>query len=143
MLRAVSALFQKEIRVEDSLARVGGEEFCVILPGIDLSHAVLAAERLRAALEANVVQSAAGGIQVTVSLGVAEFDAMRHPNLEALVSEADGRLYEAKSSGRNRVMPSPPRRGVRSYSRTVPDGRTLRGEITGSFSSDPPDSSES
>jgi two-component system cell cycle response regulator len=142
VLRAVSALFQKEIRLEDSLARVGGEEFCVILPGIDLPHGVLAAERLRAALEATVVQTPAGGVQVTISLGVAEFDAMRHASLDALIAEADGRLYEAKASGRNRVMPNPPRRGVRAYSRTIPDGRALRGEITGSFSTDPPDSTE-
>jgi len=143
VLRAVSALLQKEIRLEDSLARVGGEEFCVILPGIDLAHGVLAAERLRAALEAAVIQTVAGGIQVTMSLGVAEFDAMRHASLEGLVGDADGRLYEAKAAGRNRVMPNPPRRGVRSSSRTIPDGRALRGEITGSFRPDPPDGSES
>jgi len=128
VLRGVSAIFQKEIRLEDSLARVGGEEFCVILPGIDLPHGVLAAERLRVALESAPVPSMAGPVEVTVSLGVAEFDATRHPSLETLMTEADGRLYEAKEGGRNRVMPSPPRRGSRSHSRTVPDGKSLRVE---------------
>jgi len=130
VLRGVSALFQKEIRLEDSLARVGGEEFCVILPGIDLAHAVLAAERLRAALAGTSLSSGAGPIQVTVSLGVAEFDPTRHSSLDALVAEADGRLYEAKHGGRNRVMPRAPQRGSRPHARTVPDGRSLRGETS-------------
>jgi len=133
VLRAVSALFQREIRLEDSLARVGGEEFCVILPGIDLAHGVMAAERLRVALEAGPVPTSAGGVEVTVSLGVADFDPARHSSLEALASEADGRLYEAKAAGRNCVMPSPPHRGPRSTSRTVPDGRALRGELAASL----------
>lgn len=138
VLRGVSAIFQKEIRLEDSLARVGGEEFCVILPGIDLAHGVLAAERLRQALESAVLASAAGGVQVTVSLGVAEFDATRHASLDALVSDADARLYEAKKGGRNRVMPSAPQRLSRPHSRTVPDGRSLRAEAAASLPPDPP-----
>jgi two-component system, cell cycle response regulator len=142
VLRGVSAVFQREIRLEDSLCRVGGEEFCIILPGISLSHGVMAAERLREAMESGPIDSPVGGIMVTVSLGVAEFDPTRHPSLEQLMSEADARLYEAKGGGRNRVMPSPPRRGSRSYSRTVPDGRVLRGEL-GSPTSDAPDGSES
>jgi diguanylate cyclase (GGDEF)-like protein len=137
VLRGVSALFQKEIRLEDSLARVGGEEFCVILPGIDLAHGVLAAERLRLALEGAALETSAGPVRVTVSLGVAEFDAMRHASLDALITEADGRLYEAKKSGRNRVVPGAPHRGSRPHSRTVPDGRSLRAEALASMPPDP------
>src|SRR5690606_37182452 len=144
ILRGVAALFQKEIRLEDSLARVGGEEFCVILPGIDLAHGVLAAERLRRTLEDTVLDTSAGPIQITVSLGVAEFDAMRHASLDTLLTEADGRLYEAKKSGRNRVVPAAPHRGSRPNSRTVPDGRSLRAEAAASILPDSPrpDSSE-
>lgn len=137
VLRGVSALFQKEIRLEDSLARVGGEEFCVILPGIDLAHGVLAAERLRLALEGAALETSAGPVRVTVSLGVAEFDAMRHASLDSLMTEADGRLYEAKKGGRNRVVPGAPHRGSRPHSRTVPDGRSLRAEASASMPPDP------
>lgn len=127
VLKNVATLFAKEIRIEDTLARIGGEEFCVILPGVDLLRGILAAERLRFALEAVSVDSCAGPIPVRVSLGVAEFDATRHASLEALTSEADARLYEAKEAGRNRVMPAPPERTARQNNlRTIPDGKTFR-----------------
>jgi diguanylate cyclase (GGDEF)-like protein len=126
VLKAVAALFAKELRVEDSLARVGGEEFCVILAGIDLNGATLAAERLRVALARSPIDTGDGDmVPVTVSLGVAQFDVQRHMSVTDLVGEADERLYDAKRTGRNQVQPPPQKPRPRKMNPTVPDGKAL------------------
>jgi diguanylate cyclase (GGDEF)-like protein len=101
VLRAVAARAGAAVRAGDVLARVGGEEFAILLAGADLARAVEAAERLRRALAAAPVEAAGLALRVTASFGCAALGAGEAP--QALVARADARLYEAKRDGRDRV----------------------------------------
>jgi two-component system cell cycle response regulator len=85
----------------DSVGRYGGEEFLVVLPGCDASHAALQAERMRDAIGATPFVTPSRPVNVTASLGVA---CSSDSAPEALVREADDALYQAKGTGRNRVV---------------------------------------
>lgn len=99
VLRHVGQVLRASIRESDFVARFGGEEFLVILPGTDQQSACLVGEKLRLAIESSPV--APMGV-VTVSVGGAL--AMREfANEEDVVQHADRCLYEAKHAGRNRV----------------------------------------
>jgi diguanylate cyclase (GGDEF)-like protein len=88
----------------DTLARLGGEEFVILLPQTDLAEARYIAERLRRTLEHTPIHTDAGPLHVTISIG-----AMSHPTsdddlpVHKLVQRADQAMYLAKRSGRNRV----------------------------------------
>ena len=99
-LRVVADQLRGQVRVFDSVARFGGEEFVVAMPGTRPDEAQAAAERLRQAIEAQPV--GAHAIPMTVSIGVAH----GQPNVAPadLLHEADMALYEAKRTGRNRVV---------------------------------------
>jgi diguanylate cyclase (GGDEF)-like protein len=101
VLRAVAARAAGAIRAGDLLARIGGEEFGILLPAADLARAVDAAERIRTTLAALPVEAAGIALAITASLGCAALARGETP--EALVARADARLYEAKGAGRNRV----------------------------------------
>ncbi len=101
VLRAVAARAQGAVRAGDVVARLGGEELGVLLPGADLSCAAEVAERIRAALAALPVDAGGHALSVTASLGCATFAPGEAP--EALVARADARLYDAKRDGRNLV----------------------------------------
>jgi diguanylate cyclase (GGDEF)-like protein len=90
------------LRQEDVLGRWGGEEFLIVLPGLDCVRARVVAERLRIAVSAVRFEWVNQSIAVTISLGVDEI--ARGDSIDTLVSRADLHLYEAKSAGRNRVM---------------------------------------
>ena len=101
VLRAVARALQQQIRTGDAVYRYGGEEFLVLLPEQSIESAALAAERLRAAVEALGLPHPAGGV-VTVSAGVAALsDGECKP--DELFELADQALYRAKAGGRNRV----------------------------------------
>jgi diguanylate cyclase (GGDEF)-like protein len=101
VLRSVSRALDRQIRTGDALYRYGGEEFLALLPEQSIESAALAAERLRAAVEALALPHPAGGV-VTVSAGVA---ALSEPGCrpDQLFELADKALYRAKERGRNRV----------------------------------------
>ena len=101
VLRTVAGALEQQIRTGDALYRYGGEEFLVLLPEQPIEAAALAAERLRAAVEALALPHPAGGV-VTVSAGVAALgdDGCKPDELFELADQA---LYRAKESGRNRV----------------------------------------
>jgi diguanylate cyclase (GGDEF)-like protein/PAS domain S-box-containing protein len=102
VLKALSRTVEATCRDADVPGRLGGEEFAVALPETGLAEALLAAERIRAALAACRVDTPRGGIAFTVSLGVAAAGEW-HEDLEALLKDADTALYKAKQGGRNRV----------------------------------------
>ncbi len=103
-LRLIADTLRTNTRVFDSLARYGGEEFVVVMPGADQDDAMLAAERLRAAVESAVFNAPSGEpLPLTVSVGIG-CAAGRTTTPEALLNTADTALYAAKAAGRNRVM---------------------------------------
>jgi two-component system, cell cycle response regulator len=93
-------------RNTDWSARMGGEEFVVVLEGTGLAGAGIIAERLREAIAAAPMRTRAGMIDVTVSIGVSALDGAADPrdiSVEALMGLADACLYASKEDGRNRV----------------------------------------
>jgi diguanylate cyclase (GGDEF)-like protein len=104
VLKNTARVLTEQVRTEDVLARYGGEEFVVLLRGISLPGAVLAAERLRKAVAETPTSFDGQDIAVTISLGCANLTCLENPGPEQLVQLADSRLYEAKNGGRNRVV---------------------------------------
>jgi diguanylate cyclase (GGDEF)-like protein len=96
ILRSITDIINLRIRVTDSLYRIGGEEFIVVLEGADLQHAAHLAEQLRTLVEANELVSDPA---VTISLGVAELKPGESPN--DWLHRVDEALYRAKHAGRN------------------------------------------
>jgi diguanylate cyclase (GGDEF)-like protein len=102
VIRGVAKVLPEVLRASDIAARWGGEEFLVVLPDTDLAHAARVGERIRAAVERGSFGIPA---RVTVSVGAAQ----RGPDeaAEATIGRADTWLYEAKETGRNRVVARP------------------------------------
>jgi diguanylate cyclase (GGDEF)-like protein len=95
------------LRVNDVLARTGGEEFTILLPDTSASAGILAAERVRQAIEKLEVLFEGEILKFTVSAGVAQFDPSRE-TWEHMMRRADSAMYEAKEHGRNAVRPIAP-----------------------------------
>jgi diguanylate cyclase (GGDEF)-like protein len=108
VLTAVAACISNSLRETEIIARYGGEEFIVILPHTRLPESWIAAERVRKAVENHQTPfQSEGAIRVTVSIGMAQITA-EDENKEAFTRRADGALYRAKQTGRNRVCSDPP-----------------------------------
>ncbi|MDR5906711.1 diguanylate cyclase [Franzmannia qiaohouensis] len=103
VLEDLARLCELQLREEDIPARLGGEEFAVILPLTPLSHCLPLAERLREAIALHDFGFGAG--RVTASIGIAEYR-LGEPR-EAFIERADRRLYRAKHQGRNQVLSQP------------------------------------
>ncbi|KEO56523.1 diguanylate cyclase [Thioclava pacifica] len=103
VLRNAAKVMRAVLRHDDTLARVGGEEFAVLLPGADLEAAFEVGERLRQAVaEASLAMLKGHRVPVTASVGVAQW----HPgeSLQEVYVRTDRALYRAKGKGRNQVM---------------------------------------
>jgi len=101
-LQALVCKVRSMLRTEDSFARTGGEEFAILLPGTTAVAGFAAAERVRVAIEQLAIRFDGGPIQLTVSAGVAQFDA-NSGGWEGLMRRADAAMYDAKRYGRNSV----------------------------------------
>lgn len=106
ILTAFADLLRRHARRIDVTARIGGEEFAVLLPHTGKTHAVLVSERIRKAVE-SVPMGRTKQIPVTVSIGVAQFRGTSTDDGADFLQEADEALYQAKQGGRNRVVASP------------------------------------
>ena len=98
----VVEVMKTHLRSVDLFARIGGEEFAVLLPQTDIESALQAAERLRQDLAQRTVDLEGTQLRVTVSAGVATLDAADR-DLESLLRRADAGLYAARQSGRDRI----------------------------------------
>jgi diguanylate cyclase (GGDEF)-like protein len=103
VLRQLAGAVATHIRREDILARVGGEEFALLLPEVMLENARAAAEKVRVLVEQTQFRFEDQAISVTLSFGVASARPGETIASAELYQAADARLYVAKNSGRNRV----------------------------------------
>ncbi len=103
VLKGVSKIIRDKARDTDIVARYGGEEFVIVMPETDAKGALIIAERIREAVQAEVFQTEMGPLKVTMSLGIAT-----HPenaaDKKSLIDLADQCLYFAKRNGRNQTV---------------------------------------
>jgi diguanylate cyclase len=102
VLKEIANILKFYLRVNTITGRLGGEEFGIILPGVDLESAKNVAERLRKIIENRKIHFDDKVIKVTASFGVTE--AKESDTVESLINRADKALYEAKKSGKNKVV---------------------------------------
>ncbi|WP_299301296.1 diguanylate cyclase [uncultured Litoreibacter sp.] len=107
VLATIARALKANLRDTDMLARIGGEEFLIALPGATPAQAIGTAERLRQVIDETKIKAPATGraVRVTSSIGLVHNDG-RAPSIEVLMAKADEALYCAKSHGRNMVSVS-------------------------------------
>ena len=104
VLKELCHRIKGELRETDCLARLGGEEFGLIMPFTDAEQAQHLAERLRNAVSSTPMKAQEHVIQVTISIGVAERMRDKPDSFQQMFKRADNNLYQAKDLGRNRVQ---------------------------------------
>lgn len=104
VLRQVAGIVQNRLRTEDVFARIGGEEFAILLRGVHLSGCQRLAERLRTQISTSPCHFGSSNIGISISVGCATLECLQHPQAKQLLQLADQRLYQAKAGGRNRVV---------------------------------------
>lgn len=100
-IREVARVLSCGVRQSDLLGRYGGEEFCILLTGVEIDDLEVVLERLRATVAATPIEHQGAEIRVTISLG-ATLDLA--DSLQSMIDRADNCLYRAKQSGRNRFV---------------------------------------
>lgn len=103
VLKVIVDGIKQELRPTDSVARMGGEEFVVILPETDLEGARSIAERIRSRINATTVEAEGQALRVTSSFGIASYDGSAEHWSQTL-ENADAALYQAKALGRDRCV---------------------------------------
>jgi len=104
VLKDICTLLPSLVRKSDYLARYGGEEFVLVLPDTTLYSAVHLAEKLRSKIETHNIDLGGRRIKITASFGVASLE--NKTDGSSLLREADEKLYKAKATGKNCVVPS-------------------------------------
>jgi diguanylate cyclase (GGDEF)-like protein len=103
VLQKVAALLSGSLRTMDFVARIGGEEFVVILPETNLDGAIEVANRLLSAIRENPIETTKGLLPVTVSIGISSGALNDSLDERRMMSDADQALYRAKRTGKDRV----------------------------------------
>lgn len=103
VLQAVAEVLRETIRDQDAVARIGGDEFCILLPDTGLVEAATVAERLRLQVDLMAVSYRGQAVRVFASLGVASSEGCGL-SWQRLMEQSDAALYRAKREGRNRVV---------------------------------------
>lgn len=113
VIRDISEILRRSVRIFDVCTRFGGEEFAVMMPGGTLESAAATAERIRHRVETyDRKGSDLSGLRVTASIGVAV--SPPEPTARDLIEQADRALYQAKNAGKNRVITADPDRSASS-----------------------------
>lgn len=110
VLRAVAERLRDSVRKSDCPARLGGEEFALLMPNTDVAGGEVVAERMAATVREAPVPTPAGPLRVTATLGLTAMSA-RDQSVEEMLKRADEALYDGKRAGRDRVVrrdPPPP-----------------------------------
>lgn len=107
VLQAVASILLSEMRMIDTAARIGGEEFALLLPGTGLARAQKLLQRIQSVIKATVINCGPDKLAVTMSMGVASYRGKLPPDPEKLLVEADKALYRAKRAGKNRIEVAP------------------------------------
>jgi diguanylate cyclase (GGDEF)-like protein len=103
VLKGFSEILKANTRQSDMCARLGGEEFLVVITHSDKEGVKTVVERIRQQFENNKVIVGTATIAATASFGIAGFSGTKPPDLDALVARADTAMYAAKQKGRNRI----------------------------------------
>jgi len=119
VLRRAAELYQSSVRSTDLVARYGGEEFAVMMPETMLDDAVTFAEKIRHLVETTPLETQAGPLNVTVSVGVASVPQSRIQSGKELIVAADKALYRAKKNGRNQVQAERRKEGLARTTRAA------------------------
>jgi two-component system cell cycle response regulator len=109
VLTRLARIAASTVRTEDVFARYGGEEFCVICRGVGLMNGGILAERLRTTVATSTFEHEDKRLPITISIGVAAYPEVDAKTSLELIAAADEALYEAKRTGRNRVLLRQPR----------------------------------
>ncbi|GAC1433010.1 MAG: diguanylate cyclase [Thermoanaerobaculia bacterium] len=104
VLKTVASLYKESVRSTDLVARYGGEEFAIMMPETELQDAVTFAEKIRSLVETTPIETQAGPLQITISIGVASVPLSRVNSSKELIVASDKTLYRAKKNGRNQVQ---------------------------------------
>ncbi|HHY49063.1 MAG TPA: GGDEF domain-containing protein [Alphaproteobacteria bacterium] len=129
VLASFAKVAAANVRPSDMLFRLGGEEFCFLLPDTDVHAALRVAERVRKAFAAHSYVAASGEvIAATVSIGIANAEHAGF-DLEVLLAAADAALYEAKSRGRNRIVLADPALLARPDGDIIPEAGRFRAGV--------------
>ncbi|BDM63064.1 GGDEF domain-containing protein [Shewanella sp. NFH-SH190041] len=104
VLEQICEELKRQLRDGDIAARIGGEEFAILLPHSRLDEATLVAERIRCAIAKRQISAAGSQFHITVSIGLTQLS--EDDNCSSALTRADAALYRAKAAGRNRVEQS-------------------------------------
>jgi diguanylate cyclase (GGDEF)-like protein len=102
-LKIIAKLLMGQTRINDVVARFGGDEFVILLPNTPLDQARIVMEKIRQKVEANTILHDGHKLKVTISAGAGEIN-LSAETTEDLIARVDTALYQAKKSGRNRVV---------------------------------------
>jgi diguanylate cyclase (GGDEF)-like protein len=109
VLKTIAKVIRGQLREYDIAGRYGGEEFSILLPFTEIHEAKMVAERLRCAIESKTIDISkvnpdieTKNINITISLGI--YELKENDNVEDLIIKADKALYQAKNTGRNKVV---------------------------------------
>ena len=107
VIKALASILLDEMRMIDTAARIGGEEFALLLPGTGQARALVLLQRIQSIVRDKEIECEAARLRITVSMGVASYRGKLAPDPVKLLAEADKALYRAKRSGKNRIEAAP------------------------------------
>jgi diguanylate cyclase (GGDEF)-like protein len=107
VIRAMADILRREMRMIDTAARIGGEEFALLLPGTGQARALKLLQRIQATVQTTEIICSSARLTMTMSMGVASYRGKLAPDPAKLVAEADKALYRAKRAGKDRIETAP------------------------------------